>query len=93
MSVVILTVNYGHRTKALKLELSGFSLSAPQSVKDHITMQMLEHFGTDKWTWRDNYCTVSQIPIYLLVSWVEGNFGKLEHVSSCEESTTYVFHR
>mmetsp|Transcript_12327 Transcript_12327/g.22375 ORF Transcript_12327/g.22375 Transcript_12327/m.22375 type:complete len:96 (-) Transcript_12327:554-841(-) len=95
MSVAILIVNYGARSRALRLDLKGFSLSAPQSVKDHITKQMKEHFGgtNERWTWADTYCTVSHVPIYLLVSWVERNFGKLEHVSSCEDSTTYVFHR
>jgi hypothetical protein len=89
MSSAILTVYHD-----MALDLHAFSLSAPQSVKDHINKQMEEHFGMEEGGKRDsNMCTVSGLPMYLLVSWVERNFGKLEHVSSCEGSTTYVFHR
>eukprot|EP00978_Attheya_sp_CCMP212_P037990 scaffold183994_cov29-Attheya_sp.AAC.1 len=76
MSVAILTVRHNGM-----VHVEQFGLSAPQSVKDHINKQMEELFPRqwDRIHWRGEICEVSGVPMYLLVSWVERSFGKLEH--------------
>ena len=97
MSVAILGVYQSDAGDKLFPDI--FHLSGPQSVKDHVTQKAKENGGGDvHWEMRNTVCKCSnRIDLYLLISWIERNFRKLEHVSSAGSQygfySQYVFHR
>lgn len=68
-----------------------FSLSAPQSLKDFLTMKVTEAGGTLSWGEDDNKPSGGtirdvDIDVHVLLAWIEFDFGKLEHVSHAVSS-------